>query len=427
MSTWTNWAGNVSNSPQLLAQPSSTDEVVSLVTSNRRVKAVGASHSFTPIAQADGVQLRLNRMNRVLAVDTETGLVRVQAGISLHDLNRRLDPLGLALPNMGDVDPQSMAGATSTGTHGTGSKLFGIAKAIAALQLVTADGHVLEIDQTHELFNAARVGLGALGIVTELTLQCVPAFLLNAREQPMALTDVLADLDSFADDNDHFEFFFFPNTNKALTKRNNRVPEGTAKSPLPKWRHKLEDEFLSNTFYERVQRVAAKRPNLVTRINNISGSLLGAREYTDTSHKVFISPRDVKFRELEFALPRAAAAEAISQMQAWFAKTDEQVSFPVEVRFTAADDIWLSTAHDRDNVYLAAHQFHTVDPTRYFNAMQDIFTAHGGRPHWGKMHTLTSDYFRTVYSRFDDFVAVRNQLDPERRFTNDYLDQVLGD
>ncbi|MFS0886600.1 D-arabinono-1,4-lactone oxidase [Aeromicrobium sp. 179-A 4D2 NHS] len=426
MSSWSNWAGNVTTAPDLIAHPASTDEVVALVGAHPRLKAVGAGHSFTPIAATDATLLRLDRMNRILHADTTTGLVRVQAGISLHELNPRLAALGLALPNLGDVDPQSVAGATSTGTHGTGARLFGIAKAIAALQLVTADGEVLEIDAGHELFDAARVGLGALGIVTEVTLQCVPAFLLNAREEPMALSAVLRELDDLVDGNDHFEFYFFPHTDKALTKRNNRVPEGTAPAPLPRWRHLLDDELLSNTLYEQVQRLGTRRPALIPRINALSGSLLGAREYIDASHEVFVSPRRVRFRESEFALPRAAAAEAIGEMQRWYAKADESISFPVEVRFTAADDIWLSTGHERDNVYIAVHQFHRTDPTRYFAAMQDIFTAHEGRPHWGKMHTLGADYFRTVYPRFDDFVAVRDRLDPERKFTNAYLQQVLG-
>lgn len=426
MSTWSNWAGNVTAAPSVVAHPTSTDEVVSLVLAHPRLKAVGAGHSFTPIAAPEGAQLRLDRMNRILAADSATGLVRVQAGISLHDLNSRLDALGLALPNLGDVDPQSVAGATSTGTHGTGARLFGIARAIAALQLVTADGSVLEIDRDHHLFDAARVGLGALGIITEVTLQCVPAFLLHAREEPMALSAVLADLDALVDGNDHFEFYFFPHTDKALTKRNNRVPDETRREPLPRWRHVLDDEFLSNTVYERVQRLATRKPTLIPRINAISGSLLGAREYTDISHEVFVSPRRVRFRESEFALPRAAAGEAIAEMQRWYARSGEHVSFPVEVRFTAADDIWLSTGYERDNVYIAVHQFHRTDPTRYFAAMQDIFTAHEGRPHWGKMHTLGADHFRSVYPRFDDFVAVRDTLDPDRRFTNPYLDQVLG-
>lgn len=427
MSAWSNWAGNVTATAQVVARPSSTAEVVDLVRTHERLKVVGAGHSFTPIAATDGALVHLDRMSRIVSADVASGLVRVQAGISLRRLNRALDAFGLALPNLGDVDPQSVAGATSTGTHGTGAKRFGIAKAIAAVQLVTADGTVHEVDASHPWFDAVRVGLGALGVITEVTLQCVPAFLLHAREEPASLSSVLADLDALVDGNDHFEFYWFPHTDKALTKRNNRVPEGTAAAPLPRWRHALDDEFLSNTVYERVQRLALARPSLIPRINTLSGSLLGARQYTDASHRVFVSPRRVRFRESEFALPRAAATAAIGEIQRWFATSGELVSFPIEVRFTAADDIWMSTGHGRDSVYIAVHQYHRTDPTRYFAAMQEIFTAHEGRPHWGKMHTLDAEYLRGVYPRFDDFRAVRDEADPQRRFTNAYLRQVLGD
>lgn len=425
MSTWQNWGGNVTASPTILT-PKSADEVKALVVNAPTVKAVGAGHSFTSIAATDGVLLDLAQMNAVLGHDPQTHRVRVQAGISLRQLNRELLALGLAMPNLGDVDPQSIAGATSTGTHGTGAKLRGIADAIVALQLVTAAGDTIEIDETHPWFNAARVGLGALGIVTEVTLQCVPAYLLHANERPMPLPEVLDQLDDLVDGNDHFEFYWFPHTEKALVKENNRVAESTDRSPLPKWRYRLDDEFLSNTLYERVQRLATKRASLVPAINKISGSLLGARQYTDHSFEVFISPRRVRFRESEFALPRSEAKAAIGELQEFFSKTDQRISFPIEVRFAAADDIWMSTGYERENVYIAIHQFHRQDFTKYFAAAQEIFVAHGGRPHWGKLHTLGADYFSKAYPRFGEFVAIRDELDPGRRFSNAYLDQVLG-
>lgn len=425
MSTWQNWGGNVAANPTILS-PKNTEEVQALVTNSSNIKAVGASHSFTQIAATDGIMLKLHAMNGLLGHDPARNRVRVQAGMSLKQLNRELLALGLAMPNLGDVDPQSVAGATSTGTHGTGAKLRGIADAIVGLQLVTASGDILEIDENHPWFNAARVGLGALGIVTEVTLQCVPAYLLHANERPMALGDVLDNLDTLVDSNDHFEFYWFPHTEKALVKENNRVPEGTARKPLPTWRYRLDDEFLSNSLYERVQRLATKRRGFVPTINRISGSLLGAREYTDHSFEVFISPRRVRFCESEFALPRQHARQAIADLQSWFASSDQRISFPIEVRFTAADDIWMSTGHQRDNVYIAVHQYHRQDYQKYFAAAQEIFTAYEGRPHWGKLHTLGADYFAQVYPKFEDFVAVRNELDPERRFTNDYLDRVLG-
>ncbi len=430
MTSWENWGRSVKTTPARQAQPASTAEVQTIVREAARdgltVKAYGAGHSFTPIAATEGVLLHLGRMNKVLATDVESGQVRVQAGLSLHDLNPQLKALGLALPNLGDVDPQSVAGAVSTGTHGTGHKLHGISNAVRGVQLVTAAGDVLEIDENHPWFGASRVTLGALGIITEVTLQCVPAFLLHAREEPMPLPEVLDRLPELVEENDHFEFYWFPHTEKALIKRNNRVPEGTQPKPLGKFKHWLDDEFLSNTVYERVNRIAAKRRNLVPRINNISGSLLGAREYTSDSFDVFVSPRTVKFRESEFAMPRAALTDVISELQGWFGAGHENISFPIEVRFTAADDVWMSTGHERDNCYVAVHHYWRNDPTAYFAAAQDIFTSHEGRPHWGKMHTLGADYFAQRYSRFNDFVAIRDELDPQRLFSNPYLDRVLG-
>lgn len=427
---WQNWGRSVRAHPRRVVHPASTAEVVEAVRSARAegltVKAYGAGHSFTPIAATEGVLLRLDRMDAVLSHDAVTSRVRVQAGISLHALNPRLQELGLALPNLGDVDPQSVAGAVSTGTHGTGHRLQGISAAVVGVQLVTADGEVLEVDEQHPWFGASRVTLGALGIVTELTLQCVPAFLLHAREEPMALPEVLERLPELVEDNDHFEFYWFPHTEKALVKRNNRVPDGTERAPVGRVRHLVDDELLSNGLFEVANRVGRRVPALVPRINRVSGSALSAREYVDHSHAVFVSPRRVRFRESEFAMPRAALPDVIAGLQRWFSAGHETVSFPIEVRFTAADDVWMSTGHERDNCYVAVHQYHRLDPTAYFAAAQGLFVAHEGRPHWGKMHTLDATYLRERYARFDDFVAVRDELDPQRVFTNPYLDRVLG-
>ena len=427
---WTNWGRSAESHPARVAHPRSTGDVVAgdreAVSAGLTVKAIGASHSFTAIGATDGVLVRLDRMTSIVSTDTTTGRVRVQAGISLHDLNPQLNARGLALPNLGDVDPQSVAGAISTGTHGTGGRLFGISAAVVAVQLVTATGDVLEIDEQHPWFGAARVTLGALGIVTEVTLQCVPAFLLHAREEPMALPAVLEQLDALVDDNDHFEFYWFPHTTKTLTKRNNRVVEGTERQPVGRFRHWLDDEFLSNTVFEGLNRVVAKQRSWIPRLNDVAASLLSAREYVDDSSEVFVSSRTVRFRESEFAMPRASLPHVLGELAAWFGAGHENISFPIEVRFTAADDVWMSTGHERDNCYVAVHQYWRSDYRDYFAAAQDIFTAHEGRPHWGKLHTLDADYFAGRYARFGDFVAVRDELDPGRTFSNPYLDRVLG-
>lgn len=430
MSTWTNWGRSAEANPSTMAHPANTAEVVALVrgaaAAGKHVKAIGAGHSFTAIGATDGVLVHLDRMTSVLDWDLTAGRVRVQAGISLRELSPILNAHGLALPNLGDVDPQTVAGAISTGTHGTGGRLQGIASAIVGVQLISAAGEVLEIDENHELFGASRVTLGALGIITEVTLQCVPAFLLHAREEPMALPDVLDRLDEFVNDNDHFEFYWFPHTEKTLIKRNNRVPGNTGKKSLGRFRHWLDDEFLSNEAFDVLNRVARRRTSLIPRINTMSGSLLSAREYVDDSHHVFVSPRRVRFRESEFAIPRYALQDVLNELRGWLNGGHEFITFPIEVRFAAADDVWMSTGHERDNAYVAVHQYYRADHRRYFAAAQSIFTAYEGRPHWGKIHTLGADYFAERYARFDDFVAIRDQLDPARVFTNPYLDRVLG-
>ena len=430
MSTWTNWAQSAHADPTTVAHPATTAEVVAFVrkatAAGKHVKAIGAGHSFTTIGVTDGVLLHLDRMNSILGWDTELGRVRVQAGISLHTLNPILKGHGLAFPNLGDVDPQSVAGAVSTGTHGTGGKLHGISDAVVGVQLVTAAGEVIEIDESHELYGASRVTLGALGIITEVTLQCVPSFLLHAREEPMALPEVFDRLDELISDNDHFEFYWFPHTENSLIKRNNRVPAGTQKRPIGKFRNWLDDEFLSNEAFDVINKASRLRPSLIPRVNSFTSSMLSAREYVDDSYNVFVSPRRVKFRESEFAVPRYAIQDVLSELRSWLDAGNDSITFPIEVRFTAADDVWMSTGHERDNAYVAVHQYYKTDYTKYFNAAQSIFTEHEGRPHWGKLHTLGADYFRERYARFDDFVAVRDRLDPGRVFGNSYLDRVLG-
>lgn len=430
MSTWTNWAQSVEANPSTIAHPANTAEVVVLVrkavAAGKHAKAIGAGHSFTAIGVTDGVLIHLDRMKSVLGWDKAAGRVRVQAGISLHDLSPILKGHGLAFPNLGDIDPQSVAGAVSTGTHGTGSRLHGIANAVVGVQLVTASGDILEIDEQHELFGASRVTLGALGIVTEVTLQCVPAFLLHAREEPMALAEVFGRLDELVEDNDHFEFYWYPHTEKALVKCNNRVVAGTARQPLGKFKHWLDDEFLSNEAFDVINKVARRTPKLIPRINNVAASAISAREYVDDSFNVFVSPRRVKFRESEFAVPRYALPDVLAELRTWLDGGHEHITFPIEVRFTAADDVWMSTGHDRDNAYVAVHQYYKSDYRQYFGVAESIFTEHEGRPHWGKIHTLEADYLRKRYAHFDDFVAIRDQLDPTRVFSNDYLDRVLG-
>ena len=316
--TWSNWAGNVTASPRDFAAPADADEVAAVVTAaaqaGRRVKPIGAGHSFTAAAATDGVQLRLDRITGLTHIDRDRNLVTVGGGTTIADLNQLLAAEGLALENLGDIDQQTISGAISTGTHGTGAALGGMATQVRELQLVLADGNkiICSIDQHPDIFAAVRVGLGALGVITEVTLQCVPAFRLRAVEGPGLLEAVL---ESFAVDvaeHDHFEFYWFPHTDRTLTKRNDRVPVDHQGRALPRWRYLLDDELLSNGLFEVVNRLGRLRPSLVPRINQISARALSAREFTDTSYAVFNSPRRVRFVESEYAVPRPSLRRALA-------------------------------------------------------------------------------------------------------------------
>jgi FAD-linked oxidoreductase len=426
--TWRNWAGNQTCEPVRVARPRSTADVVATVrgaaSQDLRVKAIGAGHSFTGVGLTDGVQLDLTHLSGIRSVDRATGLVRVGAGTPLHRLNAELHAHGLALPNLGDVDRQSVAGATSTGTHGTGARLPGLAAMIAAVELVTGSGEVLQVGERHELFGAVRLGLGALGVVTELTLRCVPAFRLRAVEEPMPLDAVLERLDDWWEQHDHAELHWFPHADRALTKRNDRVDD--PRRPVGRVRALVDDEVLSNGVFEVVNRVAAARPAWTPTINAVASRALSRRDYVDDSFRVFVSPRRVRFTEMEYAVPRADVHDVIAEVRRWIATHDERIAIPIEVRAAAADDVWLSTANERPSAYVAVHHFHRTDNRRYFGAVEAIMAEHAGRPHWGKLHGLDADRLRALYPRFDDFVAARARLDPQRLLANDYLDRVLG-
>jgi FAD-linked oxidoreductase len=389
----------------------------------------GSGHSFTPLVATDGLLLHVDRLSGVLAIDRDRLRVRVLAGTPLHVLNPALQSLGMALPNLGDIDRQTISGAIATGTHGTGTRRHGIAAAVSGLSLVLADGSTLACSAEAEpdVFAAAAVGLGALGVVTEVELQCVPAYRLHAKEAAASLTELLPVIQAEADATDHLDLLWFPHTDRVLAKRNDVVAEGEGPPPLPRWRSRLEDDLLANGLFEAANRLGAARPSLVPTINRLGAGVLGSREFADDSWKVFCSSRDVRFVESEYAVPRHSVEPVLTELRAWFARTAAPVPFPVEVRFIASDDVWLSTAYRRDNAYVAVHQYHRMDPRPLFAAFEAIVSEHAGRPHWGKVHTLGAQQLRELYPRFDDFRAVRERLDPGHLFTNEHVARLLDD
>ncbi|MCC4266529.1 D-arabinono-1,4-lactone oxidase [Microbacterium schleiferi] len=429
---WQNWGRSARVRPQSVEFPASADAVQRSVQAalarGRRIKAVGAGHSFTGIAVAPDVLLDLTDLSGLVSIDHERRRVTLRAGTRLHQIPGILARYGLAMQNLGDIDRQTIAGAISTGTHGTGAAFGGISTQIVGATLVTGTGDILRVSDTEnaDFLPAVALGLGALGILVDVTVQCVPAFVLEATERPEPLLDVLDSLDDRVASTDHFEYYWFPHTDVALTKSNTRLPESAVRKPLPpvgKW---VDETLLANGVYRAVCGVGARVPAVVPPFSRLAVKLTGNRDYTDRSNRVFTQSRTVRFREMEYALPAAAVRPAFDEMRALIRARGWRISFPVEVRFAAGDDRWLSTAHDRGSGYIAVHRYWREDPTEYFTAVEQIMLAHGGRPHWGKMHTLDADQLRERYPRFDDFLSLRDRLDPRRAFQNTYLERVLG-
>ena len=427
--TWTNWAGNQSSRPQWINEPASESDVADIVAraakSQRTVKAVGAGHSFTSTALTNGHLLNMKHLNKIIDVDRANNQVTVEAGIHISELNEQLFELGLAMPNLGDIAYQTISGAISTSTHGTGAKITGIAGQVAAMRLVNGQGEIIHINsqQNPELLNVARVGVGALGIVTQVTLNVVPAFRLRAVEGAQKLDALIENLDELVDTNEHFEFFWIPHTKWALTKRNNRTTDPVhIPSRAKQWYSKT---FLENYAFGAVCALGRMKPNLIPRLATALPSS-GQTEIVDESFRIFASERIVKFVEMEYAIPREFCGEALQRIRKMIDDKGHLVSFPVEVRFTAKDDIALSTASGRDSAYIAVHMYKGMAYELYFRDVADIMSDYEGRPHWGKMHFLTQNELSKLYPKWDEFLAARDQLDPSRTFANAYTEQVFG-
>ncbi|MBU7600341.1 FAD-binding protein [Streptomyces sp. P38-E01] len=428
--TWRNWAGNTSARPLRTVAPSTTEALAETVRRAAEdglpVKAVGTGHSFTSVATTGGVLIRPERLTGVRRIDRAAGTVAVAAGTPLEQLNQVLAGEGLSLANMGDIMDQTVAGATSTGTHGTGRDSASLAAQIVGCEMVTAEGSVLRCSPTEnpDVFAAARLGIGALGVLTELTFEVEPLFTLTAREEPMHFSRVVSEFEELVRENEHFEFYWFPHTDNCNTKRNNRTDSPAR--PLPRVRGWVDDELLSNGVFRVACSLGRAAPATVPAIARVSSRALSARTYSDIPYKVFTSPRRVRFLEMEYALPRTEAMSALAELKAMVESSRLRISFPVEVRTAPADDIPLSTANGRDTAYLAMHVYRGTPHEAYFTAAERIMTAHGGRPHWGKLHSRDAAYLAGVYPRFEEFLALRERLDPQRRFGNDYLRRVLG-
>lgn len=427
---WRNWAGDQRCLPTRIESPQSRAKLVDSVArageEELTVRAVGHGHSFTGIACTGGVMLDLRGLGRVLDVDRQAGLVKVESGIDLRRLNEAIWSHGLALENLGDIDRQTISGAVSTGTHGTGSRFGNISSQIQAMELVLADGTLFDLSEESEpdALRAARIGLGALGVIATVTLRAVPAFTIRRIDSPLPLEETLERIDDLADGCDHFEFYVFPHTETALLRQSERSDEQPRpRNPLSRF---ATDVVAENWVFGAIARIGRRSPARIPRLARFVSGRLGRSTTIDRSYRVYASQRRIRFTEMEYAIPRRHAAEAVRRTLDAAERAEPGVGFPIEVRFVAADDSMLSPAHERDSAYIAVHQYRGMAWEAYFRAVESIMDEYGGRPHWGKRHFQTAATLAERYPRWQDFRALRARLDPRGRFRNEYLDRVLG-
>ena len=434
--TWSNWAGTQTCVPGTVHQPADAGEVGRIVrdavASGSTVRPLGAGHSFTPVAVTDGHRVQLDKMTGFVGSDADAGTVTLQAGTRLRDVPGILRPRGLALANQGDVDPQALAGAVSTGTHGTGLGFTGFAGMVKGFRIVGADGEEVHAydgaaGTAGDLFRLGRLSLGIFGVITELTLEGVPAFRLSADEHAENVDEVRRTFPERVAAVDHMEFYWFPGTDLALVKENTRLPgvEGmeSANDPglLGRAGEFIADEVINNAGLLALCEAAKAAPKLTRKLNAFAAKTVSTRRYVDEAHKVFVSPRRVRFSEMEYAVPLDSLPEVLDEVRRTIDRHHAWVSFPLEIRAAKGDDVALSTAYGRDSAYIAVHRYHREEYREYFDLLEPIFLAAGGRPHWGKLHTLGAEQLRERYPLFDDVARLRRRLDPNGVFLNDHL------
>ncbi len=427
---WANWAGDQTCRPARILRPGSRDELAEAIATaaaaGEKVRVAASGHSFTEAALTEGTMIRLESLRGVLDADRESGLVRVGGGTVLADLNEQLAGLGLAMENLGDIDRQTLAGAISTGTHGTGARLRNISAQVEGVELVLGDGSVRHLGATTdpELLRAARVGVGALGAISAVTLRCVPAFTLLRVDAPAPREEVLDSFDERAEAHEHFELFSFPYSDLALVLERNRTEE----RPRPRGRAAayLNDVILENWALEALSATGKAIPRLIPSLSRLAGRLASGGWTSDRSDRVFANDRRVRFTEMEYALPREHGPEAARRVVEWVRANRYPVFFPIEMRVSAGDDACLSPAHERETAYIAVHQYRGMEWRPYFEAVEAIMDDYGGRPHWGKRHFQTATTLAERYPAWEEFQRARDTLDPGRTFTNEYTHRVLG-
>lgn len=417
--TWSNWSGFQQAHPEHILHPENVLELQHIVQSHPKIRVVGAGHSFTPLVCTDATLVSLNQISGVASSDTAHSRCSIYAGTRLYNLDQYLEPINQALMNQGDIDQQSLAGAVSTGTHGTGADLHCISAYVEDFELLTAAGEILNCSRTEnpEIFAAGRVSLGSLGILTKITMQNRPRFKLKEHIQLCTVADMTQFIQRWKHQHRHIECFVFSHAEKLMLK----TLDETDEELQPRKESYPSEDTLLTICSELIKNV----PSLNPYVQKLLGTFVKPTTAVDWSSKIFPTVRKTKFNEMEYQIPVDDGLDCLEEVLATLRHHKVATFFPLEFRFVKGDDIWISPFYQQDSISISVHQYHKQDPRLIFDIVEPIFQKYKGRPHWGKMHSMTSTQLRSLYPKWDDFLRLRQKLDPERKFLNPYLEQLF--
>ncbi len=419
---WRNWSGSQLCHPAHRVAPASVEELREVISNTAAtVRPVGAGHSFTPLVPTDDTIISLSRLSGIVDTDRESMQATLWAGTQLGDLGQPLDEAGQALINMPDIDEQILAGCLATATHGTGADIGCMSDYIEALQLVDGRGQLVNCsrDQNPEIFRAAQVSLGAMGVVTQVRLQNMAPYRLRRETVWHEYEDILAMADEMADRHRNFEFYLLPFSGMGYTDVHDVTAEPFEASEKVDPNEGVMDLKLARDWLHDYPKVREL----------ILGSYMrtiGDEVTVERSWKNYASERNVRFNEMEYHLPRESGLRALREVWETLESGHREVFFPIEVRFIKGDDIWLSPFYQRDSISIAVHRYFEEDYKPFFAAIEPIFRKYNGRPHWGKLNTLTGNDFSQLYPHWEDFKAVRSEMDPQGKFLNPYLSGLFS-
>ena len=423
--TFINWAKNIRQNIPHFYQPETEDELISIIKQHEKVRLTGTAHSWNEICVSDEALINLDRYAQILKIDKSKKTVRVQAGIKLQQLNELLDKEGLALINLGSIATQSLAGAISTGTHGTGINFQILGSHIIELSLIKADGQkiVINREKDSDLYNAAIVNLGCLGIISEITLQITEAFNLHDFTETIPFDEVIENLFELLRDNDHLKFWWLPPADKLIVYRYNRTGE-----KRNDWRIRQfwKDEFTSVLFYRSLVKIAKIFPKLATPFNNLlTHTFRGPLDRIEKSFRVFNVPEPPLHRETEWAFDVKRAKEILTAYKKTLSGSKFNFNFIQEIRFTKSDEFWLSPSYKRDSLWIGFYNYEHENWTEALPFHEEFARKYDGRPHWGKEFTPDVNYLRKQYDSFDEFISLKNEFDPDKKFENKFIKSIF--